>query len=61
MEKDLEISRITIVRTLSPSGMDIVSVDCSEGLTLLDTLGMLSFATASVISDTNMDDPDEDD
>lgn len=59
MEESLEVSRITIVRTLSQSGMDIVSVDCSDGLTLLDTLGMLSFATASIISDSHLDEQED--
>lgn len=49
----VEIARITITRTISdnpdPGESDAILVECTEGMTLLDALGLLRFAEDSLI------------
>jgi hypothetical protein len=46
-----ELARIEIVRWLRDDEEDIVTSTYSDGLTLLDALGMLAFATATCLPD----------
>ena len=61
-DEGLQVAEITITRRLvdGPTS-DQVWVSYSDGLTLLDALGLLRFAEMSVIDDFNESDPEEED
>ena len=55
-DQDVIVSTVTITRRYypgrdDPDERDVVSVQSSDGLTLLDTLGLLEFAKLSTAAD----------
>jgi hypothetical protein len=63
-DDDVIVSTVTITRRYypqrdNPDERDVVSVDTSDGLTLLDTLGLLEFAKLSTAADLIADTPDD--
>ena len=55
-DEGFEVARITIRRVILNGGDDVVRVEYSDGLTLLDGLGMLAFATVTAPEDVDEDD-----
>lgn len=45
----IETSRITITRTLTPDGEDAHHVEATEGMSLVEALGLLRLAEASLL------------
>jgi hypothetical protein len=62
--QDVVVSTVTITRRYyptrdNPDDRDDVNVDTSEGLTMLDTLGLLEFAKLSIAADMIRDNPEQ--
>lgn len=60
----IELSRITIIRSLDEDGEDVISIEAvmpdGEPLALVEALGLLEFAKADRISELVMSTPPDD-
>lgn len=59
MKGDLDITKITIKRTLTPDGGDEVWVKHSDGSSLVELLGLLRFAEDSIIREKMEEDHED--
>ncbi|AOD23812.1 hypothetical protein IM25_21345 [Rhodococcus sp. p52] len=62
-ESEMEISRITIIRTIDQDGRDGIAVESckpdGEPLMMIETLGLLEFAKAHLIAPMVLDAPED--
>ena len=64
MPEPVEIARITIVRNLfddERGSEDVIDVDCTEGLSMIEGLGMLELAKDTWLRSNGLRDFPEDD
>lgn len=52
-------SRITITRSITPAGKDVLSVKFTEGATLVEVLGLLEIAKGEAIASFEESDDDD--
>jgi hypothetical protein len=62
MSEPMEIARIEIVRTISDEqDGDVVTIDCTEGLSMVEGLGMIRLAEDTWLRTNALTDEEEDD
>jgi hypothetical protein len=66
MSEPVEIARITIVRNLFENGRedgdgDVIDVDCTEGMSMIEGLGLLELAKDTWLRSNGLRDFPEDD